>query len=331
MAFRWFTPWRVTVLAAGWLLPPALWFAITAWAPPSPLRFDPPVPRMVAAQHAAALADMEAGRLDAAREKLAALRAEDALNPMIHATLGEVAHRAGRTTEAIAFARMALSLDPTMGEVAYNLACDLVSLQALEPALEALRQAIAAGMDVRTAAADDGDLDLLRTDPRFQIYLEGASTIPPLGRSVQHRFVPGRIHVREPFELLVEVFAMGEPSRGAAPAVSVIYTGPQPPLQLELRKVTTSQAVLELDGARHFRWQLRYELEAREAGALELRGWEFQLAGVQLPMSNPITLVLPSLDLAADLGGPGHPGEVGPSARVFFSHEFGAKGASSNR
>jgi tetratricopeptide (TPR) repeat protein len=82
--------------------------------------------------------------------------------PRTLANCGAICARLGRHKEAIAFLRSAIRLSPALAGPRYNLACALAASGEPEAALEALREAVAAGWANRQLAERDVLLDSLR-------------------------------------------------------------------------------------------------------------------------------------------------------------------------
>jgi tetratricopeptide (TPR) repeat protein len=219
--------WRWLLLVGGLVLPFLAFQLVATFYHPSILRFDPPQPRVVARAYDAALKAFQSGDLEQAEQRLTQLRQENPLNPMVHALLGEVYRKKGQTAEAIAATRLALSFDPTFKEAAYNLACDLAKDQP-EEALASLRQAVNAGLDVRSILPTDPQLEGLKADPRVQIYLDGATSLPLSQRSALLRVTPAQVKVGDLLEVVIELVALPGSGANAATPAEGVETMPSP-------------------------------------------------------------------------------------------------------
>lgn len=199
--------WRWWGLVIGFGVPPLLYGLFIVFLQVPEVRWDPLRPKEIAATYGNALELLrqQPSRPENGVEaigKLEALRAEDPLNPLIHALLGQAWRAQGRRAEAMAATKLALELDPTLGEAWYNLSCDqaflldeassaaLASparLTLREEALTSLRRAQDSGFDVRAALRTDKTLEKLRNDPRIQVFLAGGWSIPESVRSAAVR------------------------------------------------------------------------------------------------------------------------------------------------
>jgi len=74
----------------------------------------------------------------------------------------------GDRDKGLAWARMARSMDPNDPMLLYNLGCIHALAGASEEALDCLQQAIAGGLSQKNWFLHDGDLDAIRSHPRFQ-------------------------------------------------------------------------------------------------------------------------------------------------------------------
>lgn len=78
----------------------------------------------------------------------------------------------GECEKGLAWARMARALDPEDSMLLYNLGCIHALAQDAETALDCLEQATAACLTQKAWFLHDGDLEVLRSHPRFQALLE---------------------------------------------------------------------------------------------------------------------------------------------------------------
>jgi tetratricopeptide (TPR) repeat protein len=89
------------------------------------------------------------------------------ISPWEFAFAGVPAYEAGRYDEAKALLLEGLELHPGNPSLLYDLACNEALNGEGEPALEHLREAVAADPKYGKFAQDDRDLDSIRDDPRF--------------------------------------------------------------------------------------------------------------------------------------------------------------------
>jgi len=283
-----FALWRWIVLGVGLVVPLVALVLFSGIMRPNPLQFAAPQPREIAVRYQHATDALVRGNLEDAQKRLEALRADDPLNALIHAALGQAHRQAGRTAEAIASTRMALELDPVLCEAAYNLATDLVKQEQTEDALRALQQAVTCGFDVRTPATGDPDLAPLRDDPRLRIYLEGAATLPLTARSASLIYRPVMPHVGTPFTVTIELISLNEPAGVPQPPISVTWGGPATLPPLTPGEVT--REVVSMPHGTHtaWRWTFHHRLTGREPFLGPLGPWEVQIGGVAVPIEVPI-------------------------------------------
>lgn len=81
----------------------------------------------------------------------------------------------GQTTKSLQFLQHALGLNPDDAILLYNAGCIYALAGLREPALQALEDAIHAGLRQRAWFENDGNLDFLRGDPRFEALLKSLS------------------------------------------------------------------------------------------------------------------------------------------------------------
>ena len=84
----------------------------------------------------------------------------------------------GETEKGLAWARMARSADPEDSMLLYNLGCIHALAADPEGALDCLERAVAAGLSQKDWFLHDGDLDPLRSYPRFQALIR---SLDPVG------------------------------------------------------------------------------------------------------------------------------------------------------
>ncbi len=87
----------------------------------------------------------------------------DALN-----NLGVILMSGGKTEEAVDLFNKAISLKPEFADAYYNLACAYAKLNRLENGLQFLEHAILIKPELAAFAARDGDLQNLRSSPKFK-------------------------------------------------------------------------------------------------------------------------------------------------------------------
>ena len=78
----------------------------------------------------------------------------------------------GQTDEGLRWADRAASIDPHDPGTLYNLACLYANIGRADRALDLLGRAIDSGFAQREWIEHDGDLDPLRSEPRFKALLE---------------------------------------------------------------------------------------------------------------------------------------------------------------
>ena len=86
----------------------------------------------------------------------------------IRTVLGHALTRLGRNTEGLDLDRQLVQACPDDPIAHYNLACSLALLGRVRPALDALDEAIRLGFDDPDHLESDGDLESLRSEPRFR-------------------------------------------------------------------------------------------------------------------------------------------------------------------
>ena len=79
----------------------------------------------------------------------------------------------GEREKGLAWAKMARSMDPDDPMLLYNLGCIHALAQDPEEALDCLERAVAAGLTQKNWFLHDGDLDAVRSHPRFQQLMAG--------------------------------------------------------------------------------------------------------------------------------------------------------------
>lgn len=83
-------------------------------------------------------------------------------------TLGELYTAAERYEKGLQVDRKLIRLCPDDPSVWYNLACSLSLTRQIEEALQVLKTALKKGFSDYTLLSEDGDLDELRDDPRYE-------------------------------------------------------------------------------------------------------------------------------------------------------------------
>lgn len=144
------------------------------------------------ARYMAATAELQQGRLEAAREGYLAALELDETYAEAWSNLGVVHAATGALEEAVTATRRALELKPDLGAAWYNLACALARQAAAKTEGEPPRELLTAAIDAIAKALDNGFTDLahLRSDadlaalqgaPRFRrlVGLEPRETVNP--------------------------------------------------------------------------------------------------------------------------------------------------------
>lgn len=93
--------------------------------------------------------------------------------------LGDLYTQTGRIREGLEVDLRLSRLVPLDGTVWYNLACSYALTGSVDEAFAALEQAVLTGYDGYDWMREDGDLESLRGDPRFETLLARMKTLSP--------------------------------------------------------------------------------------------------------------------------------------------------------
>jgi tetratricopeptide (TPR) repeat protein len=119
-----------------------------------------------------ALASGDAGE---AEQLFSAMVAADPADPVARASLARALARQDRFAEAIVQDKLALAADPTLAEMAYNVACSYAALGDTDESLRWLSRAWDGGVRDLNLIEQDPDLRDLRRDHRFAFFLATGS------------------------------------------------------------------------------------------------------------------------------------------------------------
>ena len=171
----------------------------------------------------------EAERAEGLLRSLLEARPDDA---WLRATLARSMHRQGRYREATVQSRLALGIDPTLWQAAYNLACHYAALNEPDEALRWLQSAITSGRLRPEDVLADPDLAPLEQDHRFAFY---AST-GVLSRDEEDAFLllpQPSVGVGEIATITIVAIALNRPLMAEREAVTVRLAAPLPPDALQ--------------------------------------------------------------------------------------------------
>lgn len=285
--------WRWKVLLAGWVLPLVVLGIYVSLETPPQVAWVPQAPLELAVAVEQAEALLQSGKQVEAQAAFEALRARAPLDPLILARLADVYRLSGDRARAAAALTLALERDATLGEAAYNLACDRATLGQTDDALWALRLAINSGLDVRTPLSQDPELASVRTLPVVQRFLAGASGLPETERSAHMELPRAPVFAQAPFLLKFELEASGNARTELPLEVRLVYAGDTRTAPRVQRLDQTLQRTRGEEGGGWERVQWRLTLSAEAEGLLLLGPWNLLINGVQVPMKTELLVIQP--------------------------------------
>ncbi len=309
--------WRIVLLAFGYSLPPLYYLFVMRTPLPNtePERLEPAA---VARRYHQADEALHNGRIDDAVEMLERLRKADPYNALIHGELGLAYHKADRLADALAATRLALGLDPSLEEARFNLGALLSRAGRVDDALRTLSPLVDSDLDLRALGREDPDLDALRRDIRFRVFLAGADTIVLHTRAATLRPSESPLVPGEPFELVLEVLTLEAPG-DEVPRVSISVAdtdGLDSFLPGDIRILRKRGR----EGDRsYYTWRLTWTLTPTRSAMVPVGRWEVQIDGVVVPMEIPVLSVLP-VDAASSP--PAGPEREGGMWAALFSREI---------
>ncbi len=171
---------------------------------------------------------LDRGDADEAEALLRSLLDQHPDDAWLRATLARALHRQGRYREASVQSRLAIGIDPTLWQAAYNLACHYAALGELDDAVSWLQAAIVSGRLRTEDVLADPDLAPLEEDHRFAFY----AATGVLSRDEEDAIVlldQPSVQVGQPATITVVAIALNRPLMAEREAVDVQLGAPLPP------------------------------------------------------------------------------------------------------
>ncbi|HCP44982.1 MAG TPA: peptidoglycan editing factor PgeF [Deltaproteobacteria bacterium] len=204
------------------------------------------------------------------------------------ASLALSLHRQGRFREALVQGRLALGIDPTFWQAAYNLACSAAALGERDQAVGWLQAALASGVPTLEEVASDPDLAALEDDHRFAFYK--ATGILSRQEEDAVAFIhPGSVAVGEATTVTVVAIALNRPLMAPRAPVTIEPAWTiEPGLLRPLARKETFSAGAE-GGREYMQRNFQYQFRALRPGRLQVGPFRVSLEGV-VRWTQPIML-----------------------------------------
>ena len=184
--------------------------------------------------------------------------------PIARANLGRIYKLQGDYARAIAEHKLAITSDPELPDLYYNVACYYSLLKKKEDALHWLSLAFDHGFARIEHMRGDADLDFLESDPRFQLLARTGRLATGVPRV---RFHPStrRASVGDSFEVSL-VVEREVPKSGQAEAIDSLEVEWQPAADMEVITHELATKAVEGDGFVMLRTTGRWVVKAMRAG-----------------------------------------------------------------
>ncbi len=269
-------------------------------------------------QYDRGMAALDEGDAQAAEQLFAAMVAADPADPVARAALARALARQDRFAEAVVQDKLALAADPTLAEVAYNVACSYAAMGDTDESLRWLSRAWDGGIRDLNLIEQDSDLLDLRRDHRFAFFLATGS-LSLNEREAFARVTPAMAAPGDEVKVEITVVSLNRPLMAAPERLDLRFGGALPDGALvPLSRVERFEAG-ESGGREFFRRNITVTLRADSAVEALLEPFELSLGGVEVPV-RPSWLsvrdVLPGLFPDREEEGEGPPS---PPAAAWFA------------
>ena len=262
-------------------------------------------------QYDQGMAALDSGDAQTAQRLFTAMVTADPSDPVARAALARALARQDRFAEAVIQDKLALAADPTLAEVAYNVACSYASMGDTDESLRWLSRAWDGGIRDLNLIEQDPDLIDLRRDHRFAFFLATGS-LSLAEREAFARVTPTMAAPGDEVKVAITVVSLNRPLMATPERVDLSFGGDLPDGALvPLSRVERFEAG-ESGGREFFRRTITVVFRADSAVEALLESFDLALGGVEVPV-RPSWLsvrdVLPGLfpDQEEEVDGPPPP------------------------
>ena len=236
-----------------------------------------------AEQYQRGMEALDSGDATEAERLFAAMVAADPADPVGRASLARALARQERFAEAIVQDKLALAADPTLAEMAYNVACSYAALGDTDESLRWLSRAWDGGVRDLNLIEQDPDLRDLRRDHRFAFFLATGS-LSLEEREAFARVSPALAAPGDEVKVEITVVSLNRPLMAAPEPLELSFGGALPEGALIPLDRTERFEAGESGGREFFRRHIILTFRAERALETLLEPFTLTLGDTQVPV-----------------------------------------------